>query len=268
MAALRKSVQIFKNVNSVTRLFSNLSLSTNFNTIFNPIHGQRVSTVPCALIHTTFKRNDLMEFFDDPTNWGKDVVKVGRSWRKEELRLKSNEDLHKLWFVLLKERNMLLTMEEAYKKQYEYFPNPERLDKVEDSMSNLENVVRERNKAYYMLETGTTGERPAKLTYNALGLRFFYRMRQYNIPKFMNNRWHKRHMFGYNGYAVRKFLRLYREKLWNQKRRARNRAKNRVVKLMRMFPNMDLEAVKKQYPSVNIEKVKDLKFATGHFVRE
>jgi large subunit ribosomal protein L47 len=29
--------------------------------------------------------------------------------------------------------------------------------KVEDSMENLEEVVKERNRAYYELETGTTG---------------------------------------------------------------------------------------------------------------
>lgn len=71
---------------------------------------------------------------------------------------------------------MLLTMEEAYKEKFEYFPNPERLDKVEDSMCNLETVVRERNKAYHLLETGTTGERPVKLVYNAIGniLRVFH----------------------------------------------------------------------------------------------
>ena len=65
------------------------------------------------------------------------------------LRLKSNGDLHKLWFVLLKERNMLMTMEEAYKEAVEKFPNPERLDKVEESMDNIESVVRERNRAYF-----------------------------------------------------------------------------------------------------------------------
>jgi large subunit ribosomal protein L47 len=51
----------------------------------------------CALLHTTPKKHDLMEFFDDPRNWSKDTVKAGRSWLKDELRIKSNEDLHKLW---------------------------------------------------------------------------------------------------------------------------------------------------------------------------
>lgn len=33
-------------------------------------------------------------------------------------------------FVLLKEHNMLLTMEQECKNQFELFPNPERIDKV------------------------------------------------------------------------------------------------------------------------------------------
>lgn len=48
---------------------------------------------------------------------------------------------------------MLLTMEEYGKQELKLFPSPERIDKVEDSMENLEAVVRERNKAYHLLET-------------------------------------------------------------------------------------------------------------------
>ena len=57
-------------------------------------------------------------------------MRVGRSWKLDELRLKSNTDLHKLWYILLKERNMLLTMEEAYKENFAAMPNVERKEKV------------------------------------------------------------------------------------------------------------------------------------------
>lgn len=102
-----------------------------------------------------------MEFFDDPENWGESVVRVGRSWKLEELRLKSNSDLHKLWFVLYKEKNMLLTMQENCLAEGYYFPSPERIEKVEESMGNLEKIVQERNRAYFQLEVGekTTAER-------------------------------------------------------------------------------------------------------------
>ena len=40
---------------------------------------------------------------------------------------------------------------------------------VEESMKNLENVVRERNKAYYELETGQDGEQPTHLMWIAAG---------------------------------------------------------------------------------------------------
>lgn len=38
-------------------------------------------------------------------------------------------------YVLLKEKNMLLTMEEESKKEFKLFPNPERIDKVSDNLS-------------------------------------------------------------------------------------------------------------------------------------
>lgn len=149
-------------------------------------------------IHTTTQRFDIMEFFDDSKNWGQNEVKHGRyvqqclcriidqlinlvsvfayrAWTADELRIKSNVDLHKLWFVLLKERNMLLTMEHECNDKVALFPSPERIDKVKLSMENLETVVRERNRAYHQLETGKDGERPQRFVYNQLGIRSLYR---------------------------------------------------------------------------------------------
>ncbi|XP_075213182.1 mitochondrial ribosomal protein L47 isoform X2 [Lycorma delicatula] len=205
-----------------------------------------------------------MEFFDDKKNWGQDRVYVGRSWRKEELRIKSNSDLHKLWYVLLKEKNMLLTMEHECAEKNKIFPNPERIDKVMESMHHLEEVVRERNQAYYKLETGETGERPAKVVYNQLGLTFFYKMFEHLIPKFMNKKWRDSHKFYYSYSETKQFLLLYREKLFNEKRKALNRDKNHVQGLFKRFPNMDEEFVREKYSELNIDNLKEKKKALGH----
>ena len=49
---------------------------------------------------------------------------------------------------------MLMTMQEAAKDAVENMPSPERLDKVEESMKYIEEVVQERNRAYWDLEVG------------------------------------------------------------------------------------------------------------------
>ncbi|XP_046741437.1 39S ribosomal protein L47, mitochondrial [Diprion similis] len=266
MATLTKVVNISRAISNVSKLFTNSTLSPNIRCTSVPVSHLRAPYYGCAYVHTTPRRSDLMDFFDEKKNWGELDVKVGRAWRKDELRIKSNEDLHKLWFVLLKERNMLMTMEHAAKKDYETFQNPERKYKVEESMTNLETVVRERNKAYHLLETGEDGERPGRLVNNQLGMKYYYRMSEHAIPRFMNNKWRETHKFGYSGNAAHKFRKLYREKLWNEKRKARNRDRNHVMHLMKRFPNLDLEAVKQQYPGVDIENIKSHKKAQGHFV--
>lgn len=207
-----------------------------------------------------------MEFFDDKKNWGENEVKHGRGWELPELRIKSNEDLHKLWFVLLKEKNMLLTMEHEGVHQHRLFASPERIDKVQESMENLETVVRERNRAYYELETGETGERPGRKVSGQLGIAHFYRSCEHVIPYFFNKKWRMEHVFHYKGTAVRKFLQKYREKLWNAKRKVLNRDRNEVVHLMKRFPHLDKKTVQAKYPNVNIDRLEKRDMFRGHQV--
>ena len=77
---------------------------------------------------------------------------AGRPWRVDELRIKSNSDLHKLWYVLLKERNMLLTMQHEYERQCELFPNPERIEKVGGGVCEQVNVAHD--PCYFVSELG------------------------------------------------------------------------------------------------------------------
>ncbi|CAG4977251.1 unnamed protein product [Colias eurytheme] len=237
------------------------------------LHSKHVVKMPASSIcinkfHTTGMNNDLMEFFDIKKNWNETDIKVGRAWRLDELRIKSNTDLHKLWYILLKERNMLYTMEHECEEKVRLFPNPERIDKVQESMDNIETVVRERNVAYYQLETGETGERPADDVINVFGLPEKYQKQEYYIPKFMNSRWVRPYLeHGYiSSMAVKKFLRLYKEKQFNEERKARNRDFNHVQHLLKRFPDMDMDKLKAEYPNVDIEKAKRSKKARGHFL--
>ncbi|CAL9758371.1 unnamed protein product [Musa acuminata subsp. burmannicoides] len=89
--------------------------------------------------------NPLEEFFevDRSTDEEKPVV-YGRGWKASELRLKSWDDLQKLWYVLLKEKNLLMTQRQMLHAQNLRFPNPERIPKVRKSMCRIKHVLTER----------------------------------------------------------------------------------------------------------------------------
>ncbi|XP_060204763.1 uncharacterized protein LOC132632728 [Lycium barbarum] len=89
--------------------------------------------------------NPLEQFFEvDRTAEDDKPVVYGRGWKASELRLKSWDDLQKLWYVLLKEKNMLMTQRQMLNAQNLRFPNPERMSKVRKSMCRIKHVLTER----------------------------------------------------------------------------------------------------------------------------
>lgn len=83
-----------------------------------------------------------------PANVGSKQVIVGGDWKAWMLREKSTEDLHKLWFVLLKERNALLTELQQCRAKNLVMPNPTRRTKVKKSMARIKHVLHERSTIY------------------------------------------------------------------------------------------------------------------------
>lgn len=98
-----------------------------------------------AAATATSGHNPLEEFFEADRSQDEDKpIVYGRSWKASELRLKSWDDLQKLWYVLLKEKNMLMTQRQMLHAQNFRFPNPERLPKVRKSMCRIKHVLAER----------------------------------------------------------------------------------------------------------------------------
>ncbi|XP_034568033.1 39S ribosomal protein L47, mitochondrial [Notolabrus celidotus] len=203
---------------------------------FRPIS----SVSQCRALHTSISRRGLDEFFDLPENWGESAVKSGAPWTAKQLRTKSNEDLHSLWYVLLKEKNMLLTMEQEAKRQRVQMPSPERLRKVERSMIRLETVVNERETALRLLQTGQEKGRPGAWRRNLFGYTYWYRFKEYAIPWYMNTRY-KRKAF-YTPKFVEPHIRLRIERYLRDRARKASFKRQSLAKLKETFPLMKVPA--------------------------
>jgi len=87
----------------------------------------------------------LLQFFEK----GKAVLKstpetrglYSSAWSMEQLKVKSNDDLHKLWYILLKERNLLATQRNESKRINRRWFGKSREDKVRLSMSRIKNIM-------------------------------------------------------------------------------------------------------------------------------
>ena len=82
--------------------------------------------------------------FIDPYERDPELDQSGRRWRASEIRLKSNEELQKLWVLLLRERNMLHSTRELHKKRRTKMPHRQRIAATRKSMAMIKLVLHER----------------------------------------------------------------------------------------------------------------------------
>jgi large subunit ribosomal protein L47 len=91
-------------------------------------------------------------FFDSGRSADGQISEVGRAWRTAELRQKSFEDLHHLWHVLLREKNVLETervhLRNPQLGQRAHIDRPDRIAKVRLSMARLQTVIAERSRVH------------------------------------------------------------------------------------------------------------------------
>ncbi|KAG0053330.1 54S ribosomal protein L4 mitochondrial [Gryganskiella cystojenkinii] len=98
-----------------------------------------------------FRPRGVEEFFENGKSIPTEKSWTGRAWRASELRVKSFDDLHKLWYVLLKERNMLASQKEEARRFHiskQYFSNKGRQVKCQKSMARIKFVLNERRLAW------------------------------------------------------------------------------------------------------------------------
>ncbi|XP_034035788.1 39S ribosomal protein L47, mitochondrial [Thalassophryne amazonica] len=199
-----------------------------------------ISLGQCRSLHTTVSRRGLEEFFDYPENWGETTVKSGAPWTVTKLRAKSNEDLHKLWYVLLKEMNMLRTLEQESKRQRLPMPSPERIKKVQRSMTRMDIVVNERESALRLLQTGQENPRPRDWRKNVFGEVRWYQYKEHPIPWYLNTRYKRTKYF--TPKFVEPHIRLRLEKDLRIKLRKAATARQKLAKLKEKFPHMKVPA--------------------------
>lgn len=116
-------------------------MSVNWH-YFKTMNRRPTTTIPKAATGNVKDLYDFTGYKADTRQYGQ----TGRAWRPEELRLKSHDDLHKLWYVLLKEKNKLKSDWLISQQLGQMFYGSSELLKVRASMARLLTIVNERKK--------------------------------------------------------------------------------------------------------------------------
>jgi large subunit ribosomal protein L47 len=117
--------------------------------------------------HTSSVRiMSLDEFFDKRDDNTGAIPATGRGWTVPELRRKSFDDLHKLWFVLYKERNLLLTDRERKRRMGNPITQADenRYTYVKRGMAGIKIVIKERKRIESQIITDSATSESARNT--------------------------------------------------------------------------------------------------------
>ncbi|KAK3232821.1 hypothetical protein CYMTET_56845 [Cymbomonas tetramitiformis] len=106
-------------------------------------HVSAPSLIGTRQIATTRPNYGIEEFFRQPAA-AEGGQKFGVAWSATVLRTKSFDDLHKLWYVMLKEQNALYTEMYHCRKERKVVPEPRRMYMVKSTMARIKRELTER----------------------------------------------------------------------------------------------------------------------------
>ncbi|KAJ3159805.1 39S ribosomal protein L47, mitochondrial [Geranomyces michiganensis] len=118
----------------------------------SPTSSTTTSTTPTPAQNSLGLRRGLEDFFEESLgrwSWNEDEVPTGRAWLASELRTKSFEDLHCLWWTCIKEQNRLYSQKEEARRFQIYFPHRARLNECKLTMKRIKLVLWERRIAWF-----------------------------------------------------------------------------------------------------------------------
>lgn len=116
---------------------------------------------PCIRLNNLYSSTAFGDFFESSftaPNSKVPIFPAGRAWDPDELRQKSFSDLHKLWFVLIKELNLLSTQRLESNRWGTNDLSSTRIHKCRLSMARIKSVLSERMTLYSTASKITSNE--------------------------------------------------------------------------------------------------------------